>query len=230
MFEKLKQIPASYYFIVLGLIVIFVAWTLLPVDGWIKSMSEWVKGLGAWGVIIFGLIYIVGTVALAPSAPLSIAAGLIFQWWGLPIVIVSATIGATLAFIMGRYVARSRVENAIEERPKFKAVDKAVSEEGWKIVGLVRLSPLIPFNLQNYFFGTTKIGLLPYAAATGVGIIPGAAVYVYLGTIGAASGGEGGALKWTLLGAGLVATIVVTWFVSKRAQAKLAEHGLQDDK
>jgi len=229
MLDRIKNIPPTYYLVPLGLIAIFVAWTLLPVDEWIQSMSEWVKGLGAWGVIIFGLIYVLGTVLLAPGAPLSIAAGLIFKWWGFPIVIVSATIGATLAFIVGRYIARRRVEQAIEQRPKFKAVDRAVADEGWKIVGMVRLSPLVPFNLQNYFFGTTNVGLLPYVIATAIGIMPGGAVFVYLGSIGAASGGQGGALKWTLLGAGLVTTIVVTWFVSRRAQARLAEHGLDAD-
>lgn len=139
----------------------------------------------------------------------------------------AAIVGATLAFLCGRYLARERVKKMSENNPKFKAVDKAVAEEGWKIVMLVRLSPVVPFNLQNYFFGGTEVSLLQYVWATAVGIIPGTAVFVYIGAAG--SSGGGGAFKWTLLGVGLVATVVVTWFVSKKANEKLEEHGLEDN-
>ena len=205
---------------------ITVAWILLPVDEWIKQLKSWVDGLGTWGYLIFGLIYIAATIVLAPASPLTIAAGLIFGGWGIPLVIVSASIGACLAFLIARHLARDRVKKAIDSRPKFKAVSDVVGEDGWKIVGLMRLSPAVPFNLQNYFFGVTEVKFWHYALATFFGIMPGSALYVYLGVIGGqAGGGSGGSLKWVLLGAGLIATIIVTVFVSKKASEKLKQQG-----
>jgi membrane protein DedA with SNARE-associated domain len=85
---------------------------------------------------------------------------------------IGATLGSSLAFLIARYLLRERIKRALHKRPKFKAVDEAVSEDGWRIVLLLRLSPLVPFNLQNYFFGITEIKFWQYMVATFVGIIP----------------------------------------------------------
>ncbi len=226
MFDALKKIPPLFYVLAAVLVAVLLAWAFLPVDQWLDRMNAWIEGLGPWGYVAFFVIYVVATVALLPGAPLSIAGGLAFKWWGFPLVLSAAIVGASLAFFCGRYLARDRVKKMAEKRPKFKAVDKAVGEEGWKVVLLVRLSPVVPFNLQNYFFGSTDIPFLQYLWASAIGIIPGTLLYVYLGAAGASEGG--GALKWTLLALGLVATVAVTWFVSKKAKAKLDEHGLED--
>src|SRR5437879_1739462 len=108
----------------------------------------------------------------------------LFGAWGFPIVILAASIGAALAFLLSRHAVRARLRRLLEAKPSYAAIDRAVAEEGWKIVALLRLNPLVPFNLQNYFFGVTDIGFWPYAAATFFGIMPGAAFYVYLATLG----------------------------------------------
>nr|MBA3732471.1 TVP38/TMEM64 family protein [Gammaproteobacteria bacterium] len=188
-------------------------------------------GLGVWGYVIFAAVYIIATVMLAPGSPLTIAAGLAFSGFGFPLVVIAATIGAAAAFLVARYLARARVERMTEQRPKFKAIDQAVTEDGWKVVMLLRLSPLVPFNLQNYFFGVTDIKFWHYVAATFVGIMPGTALYVYLGAIGAAAGGggaQGGILKWTFFGIGLIATIVVTVLITRKAKARLEKIGLEE--
>ena len=226
MLDTLKKIPPLYYVLAGILVAVLVAWTLLPVDEWLKQLNSWIETLGPWGYAAFFGIYVLATVALLPGAPLSIAGGLLFKWWGLPLVLGAAVVGASLAFLCGRYLARERVMKMAEKRPKFKAVAKAVAEEGWKVVLLVRLSPVVPFNLQNYFFGGTEIPFWQFVWATAVGIIPGTALYVYLGAAGASEGG--GALKWTLVAVGLAATVAVTWYVSKKANAKLEEHGLEE--
>lgn len=221
-----KGFPWKWVILATILVAITVAWFLLPVDEWVKQLKSWVGGLGAWGYVIFGLIYIAATIFLAPGAPLTIAGGLIFGGWGIPLVIVSATIGACLAFLIARYLAKDRVKKAIDSRPKFKAVSDVVGEDGWKIVSLMRLSPAVPFNLQNYFFGVTEVKFWHYALATFFGIMPGTSLYVYLGIVGGeAGGGSGSTLKWVLLGAGLVATIIVTVLVSKKASEKLRKEG-----
>ena len=113
----------------------------------------------------------------------------------------------------------------IANRPGLRAVDRAVADEGWRVIALLRLSPLVPFNLQNYACGASSVAFWPYVAATGVGIAPGCALYVYLGVIGRASSG-GGALKWAFVALGLVATIAVTVLVGRRARAVLARKGV----
>jgi uncharacterized membrane protein YdjX (TVP38/TMEM64 family) len=110
-----------------------------------------------------------------------------------------------------------------------EAIDQAVREEGWKIVVLLRLTPLVPFNIQNYALGVTDVGLLPYALGTFFGIMPGTALYVYLGAIGeaAARGETGGLLQILFLGMGLIMTIVVVVVIGRKAKAKLREVGIK---
>lgn len=227
-FEK-QDLPWKWIGLGIVILVIFVSWFLLPVNEWLQSFNEWVKGLGTLGIVIFAAVYILATVILAPGSPFTIAGGLAFGGWGFPLVLVSATIGASLAFLVARYLVRDRVDKALQDRPTFKAVEKAVTSEGWKIAMLLRLSPVVPFNLQNYFFGVTGIPFWHYVAATFMGIIPGTALYVYVGAIGqaAGSGGSGGTLKWIFFGGGLVATIIVAILVTKKAKAKLKEFGVE---
>lgn len=214
------------------LIAICFAWLLLPVDDAIRRFGEWVRDLGFWGMVVFALVYVIVVVVLAPAAAMSIAAGFIFGTWGIPLVVAAATVGANLAFFLSRHIFREKVRLMVMVRPWFEAVDQAVKDEGWKVVALLRLSPLVPFGLQNYAFGVTAVGSLPYALATFFGIMPGTALYVYLGTMGhvALDGGEGGNLKLALLAAGLVASAGAIILVGRRAKAKLAEIGVHRDR
>jgi uncharacterized membrane protein YdjX (TVP38/TMEM64 family) len=211
------------------LIAVMLAWAFLPIREWVQSFTSWTGEFGLLGAIVFASVYVVAVVALAPVWPLSVAAGLAFGLWGIPLVIVSATTGASLAFLVARFLVRDRVTELTRKRPMLDAVDKAVAEEGWKVVALLRLSPLVPFNLQNYFLGATEIGFFPYLAATFLGIMPGSAAYVYLGILGrAAAAGEqgGGRLKIGLLAAGLAATIALIVIVGRKARMKLQTLGV----
>ena len=212
-----------------GVLVIAVAvlWALLPVREWLETLRGWIVGLGVRGVAIFALIYIAGAVVLAPEALLTILAGFAYGFWGLPIVLIAATIGAAAAFLIARYLARERVRAALARRRNLAAIDRAVAEEGWKIVALLRLSPLVPFNLQNYLFGATGIPFLHFVAATFFGIIPGTALYTYLGVLGGAAG-QAGPVKWVLFALGLFATIGVAVLIARKARQKLSEAGIAE--
>ena len=203
-------------------------WSLLPVGAWLEALRVWILGLGFAGIAAFVAIYIIGAVLLAPVVLLTIMAGFAYGFWGLPIVLVAATTGATLAFLIARYLARERVRAAMSRRRDLAALDRAVAEEGWTIVGLLRLSPLVPFNLQNYAFGATGIPFIHFVAATFFGIIPGTALYIYLGVLGAAAG-EAGPLKWVFFALGLVATVAVTALIARKAKQKLREAGLDEE-
>jgi uncharacterized membrane protein YdjX (TVP38/TMEM64 family) len=204
------------------LLALGVAWYLLPLSDRLSALRELIVDLGVEGIAIFAAIYIVGAIVLAPEALLTIAAGFAYGFWGLPIVLVAATTGASLAFLIARYVAREKVRRLLEKRRNIAAIDQAIAEDGWKVVAFLRLSPLIPFNLQNYLFGVTAIPFRQYVAATFAGIIPGAALYTYLGTLGNVAG-DAGPARWALFAFGLLATIAVVILVSRKARAKLRQ-------
>lgn len=207
------------------LLAIGAGWYLLPLADWALALRAWIAALGLIGVVLFAAIYVIGTVLLAPGSVLTIAAGFAYGFWGLPIVLVAATIGASLAFLIGRYAVRDRVRRLLETRGDIAAIDHAIAAEGWKIVLLLRLSPLIPFNLQNYIFGITAVPFPHYLAATFAGIIPGTALYVHIGALGdmAASGGPA---TWAFFGVGLLATAVVVVLITRKARALLREAGV----
>ncbi|MGI8525488.1 MAG: TVP38/TMEM64 family protein [Pseudolabrys sp.] len=208
-----------------ALIALAFAWLLLPLGEWIKAFGMWIEGFGIAGAVVFGLVYIAATLVLAPAGLLTIAAGVAFGWWALPLVLISATAGATAAMVIGRYLLRDKVREAIKGRRNFSAAVEAVDEEGWKVLVLLRLSPAVPFGAQNYLAGLTDITLATYVAATAGGIAPGTLLYVYLGVIGGKPG-AGGTAQWGFLIAGLLASIVVVVLVSVKAKEKLKDKGV----
>jgi len=211
------------------LIALSTATAFLPVKEWVKAFSDWVQTLGALGILLFIGVYALATVLFLPGWIFTVAAGLIYGViGGTAVALAGAIIGSTLAFLCGRYLVRKRVEAATKGNKKFAAIDKAIGDQGWKIVGLLRLSPLIPFNLSNYFYGVTSVGFVPYVVASAVGMIPGTLLYAYLGGAGKAGldgGGGQSSLKYVFLGVGLLATIVVTIIVSRAAKKALAKTG-----
>ncbi len=206
--------------------VLFALSWLFPVQAWVQAFSAWIGGLGVWGALIYAVTYAGALVVLLPAAPFTVGAGLIYGLWGFPLALVSATLGASLAFLVSRHLLRGRVARLIASRPGLRAIDRAVGEEGWRVVALLRLSPLVPFSLQNYACGASSIGFWPYVAATGLGIAPGCLLYVYLGMAGRAASDAGGALRWALVALGLAATAAVTLLVARRARAVLARKGV----
>jgi uncharacterized membrane protein YdjX (TVP38/TMEM64 family) len=157
--------------IILIAAIVYLA-TLFPLREWLEAFTHWTNELGATGALAFAAAYIIAVVILVPVWPLSIAAGLAFGALGIPLVVASATAGASIAFLVSRYFVRQAVRNFARKRALLQAIDEAVKEEDWKVVFLLRLSPLVPFNLQNYFLGATDVRALPYVLATFVASFP----------------------------------------------------------
>jgi uncharacterized membrane protein YdjX (TVP38/TMEM64 family) len=210
---------------------LWVVFRTVPVGLLFAELQAWIETLGAWGPLVFAAIYVLATVLLLPASLLTLAAGAMFGL-GLGFVTVSfaSTTGATCAFLIARYAARGKVERWAQSRPKFQAIDRAIDEAGWKIVALLRLSPAIPFNLQNYLYGLTSLRLGPYVLTSWIAMVPGTFLYVYLGHlagIAAMNASDGGRQRtvweWGLLAVGVVATIVVTVYLTRLAQAQLRE-------
>lgn len=195
----------------------------------LRNALQWVNDLGAIAPIAFIVIYMVATVAFLPGSVLTLGAGVLFGIvQGSFYVFIGATLGATLAFLVGRYVARGWITQKIAGNQKFKAIDQAVGREGFKIVLLTRLSPIFPFNLLNYAMGVTGVSLKDYVLAS-VGMIPGTIMYVYIGSLAgsiATIGGETDAnpvAQWAIRIIGFVATVAVTLYVTKIARKALDE-------
>ena len=218
--------------VIVGLVVITLS-TLsatLPVREWIRDFVGWVQQLGPLGVIIFIFAYALATVLFLPGWIFTVSAGLIYGiLQGTLVALCGAVIGAALAFLVARYLLRQNIQEITQKNPRFAAIDEAIGKNGWKIVGLLRLSPLIPFNLSNYFYGITSISFGSYVLVSAVGMIPGTLLYAYLGAIGQAgiSGRPSLHNKWqfVLLTVGLIATIAVTILVGRIARNALKKSG-----
>ncbi len=210
--------------VIVALLLVF-QW--LPVSRWVDQLQEWIGSLGFWAPVVFGLIYFLATIGMVPGWILTTAAGALFGiGQGFIVASIASTSGAAAAFLLARYLARSQVEQLARQNDRFAAVDAAIAQGGWRVVGLLRLSPAIPFNLQNYLYGMTAIGFWRYVVVSWIAMMPGTLLYVYLGHVaGLATGGNSPAnvWRWVLLGVGLLATLAVTIYLTRLARRKLAE-------
>lgn len=226
--SKPRQSPVKLLLIVLAAAGLLAAARMFDIQGLLRKSLDWIASLGPWGPVTFVLIYILACVLFIPGSVLTLGAGVLFGVLrGSLAVSIASTLGATAAFLVGRYLARSWVERKIEGNRKFKAIDEAVAREGWKIVGLTRLSPVFPFNLLNYAFGLTQVSLRDYFFASWIGMMPGTVMYVYIGSLAGdlaalgTSGRSRGAGEWALYIVGLAATVAVTVYVTRIARRAL---------
>jgi uncharacterized membrane protein YdjX (TVP38/TMEM64 family) len=203
------------------------AFVLLPVRTYVTDFIAWVRDLGWWGPVVFGLVYAVAALVI-PASLLTLGAGFAFGVvLGTVVVSASSVTTAAIAFWLGRTLARGWVEAKVAASPKFRAIDQAVAESGFKIVLLTRLSPVFPFLPLNYAFGLTKVRFRDYLVASWVGMLPGTVLYVYLGSTAreladlAAGNVERSPAQAVLFWAGLAAAVVVTVLVTRVARNAL---------
>ncbi|GAB4319452.1 MAG: hypothetical protein OHK0047_01590 [Leptolyngbyaceae cyanobacterium] len=196
----------------------------------LQSSLLWIKNLGSVGVVAFVVIYNLATVLFIPGSLLTLGGGALYGvFWGSVYVVIAATLGATIAFLIGRYYARSWVAKQLQGHPKFQAIDQAVAREGVKIVLLTRLSPIFPFNLLNYAFGATCVSLKDYVIGS-IGMIPGSVMYVYLGSLVgdiAVLGmpqeisAQAQTVQWLIKIVGFLATVTVSLYLTRIAKKAL---------
>lgn len=200
------------------------------IGGYLPQFVAWINTLGVWGPAVFIAGYTIAAVAFVPGSLLTLAAGAIFGLSkGVLYVFIGAVLGSSAAFLVSRHLARAAIERRFAGNARFAAIDRAVSEQGRKIVLLLRLSPLFPFNLLNYALGLTNVRFRDYLIAS-VGMLPGTLLYVYYGKLAGdvamLAGGaavEKDAAYYAVLILGLVATILVTTVVTRTARRALRE-------
>jgi uncharacterized membrane protein YdjX (TVP38/TMEM64 family) len=214
-----------------GLLALVAGALTLPLGEYATELVAEVRALGALGVVLYAGIYITATVALIPGSLLTLGAGFLYGvWGGAALVLPASVIGATLSFLLGRTVARDWVRRRIRTAPRLAAVDSAVGESAFTIIFLLRLSPVVPFALLNYFLGVTRARTRDYVAASITGMIPGVFLYVYIGSlltsaaqIASGTRPDTGNLGNALLIVGLLATVAVTVYVSRLSRRKLRQ-------
>lgn len=170
------------------------------------AVEHLIASAGATAPLLFVLGYAVATVFFVPGSILTLAAGALFgPVAGAFYSLTGATLGATLAFLVARFLAGEWA--ARKAGGRLRDFVQGVEAEGWRFVAFVRLVPLFPFNLVNYALGLTRISLIQYVLASYFCMLPGALAYAYLGFAGreAATGGEG-LLQKGLIALALLAT------------------------
>ena len=202
----LENLDGDQYLVPFGLVTLFgiVSWVLSHVDFTIDDVIhtvqqflqdpqtvlnqciETVQGMGPLGIVYFGIVYVLAEVLAIPAVPLSVSAGYLFGLpMGVSIVLLSATIAASISFVIGKTILRSFVvTNILQQNPKLAKIDRIIGERGFNLLIVLRLSPLFPFALSNYVYGASSIDFVSYFWATLLGFAPGTIAYVYTGMVG----------------------------------------------
>lgn len=211
----------------IGVVILFQHCNLQPL---LQSALLWVKDLGPVGILAYVVIYNLATLLFIPGSLLTLGGGALYgMFWGSIYVVIAATLGATIAFLIGRYYTRAWVAQQLQGHPKFQAIDQAVAKDGLKIVFLTRLSPLFPFNLLNYAFGITCVSLKDYVIGS-MGMIPGSVMYVYLGSlvgdiallgVTQEMNAQAQLARWLVKIAGFFATVTVSFYIARIAKKAL---------
>lgn len=219
---------ASLAIVLVGLVI--AAFTL-PIVDWLAAFFAWVQANPAIAWAVFIVFYVSAVVLMLPGSILTLGAGYLFGLgYGFVIVSFASTVGATCAFLVGRFFAREWVAGKLSAMPRFSALDRAVGARGALVVLLTRLSPAFPFTLLNYALGLTQVPLKTYVLVSWLGMMPGTLLYVYLGSIAqnvtAVFSGELAAspVGNTLLYVGLAATLALTVLITRFASGALDQH------
>ena len=176
----------------------------------IMNLKAWIDGLGALGPVAYILLFIAACLFFLPGLPVALLGGLAFgPLWGAAWASIGSTLGATAAFLVARYVAREMVEGWAQSNPVFKKIDDGVAAQGWRMLMITRLVPLFPFNIQNYAYGLTKIGLFTYVLVSWICMLPGAVAFTFMG--GSVVSGQGDLGKtFMYLGIGAVVFVIIS--------------------
>ena len=183
--EPLDRVSVVRLALMIGcLVTIAGAMIFLPISEILFRLVETARAAGAWGPPMIAAAYIPACLFLVPGMILALAAGYLFGIViGTITVSIGGTVGAAAAFIAGRVLGRELVVAGMASNPKRRRTDQAIAEHGFKFTLLLRLTPLVPFNLLNYVLGLSGISLGQFVLGSWIGMIPVAVMYVYLGTV-----------------------------------------------
>jgi uncharacterized membrane protein YdjX (TVP38/TMEM64 family) len=197
---------------------------------WLAAAGLQLTHMGRWAPAVFVVAYIAASVTLAPAFVLTVMAGAVFGLWrGTLLVYVGAVLGSSAVYFLASPLARSRVLRWLDRDPRVAAVRSAVVGQGFRVMLLLRLSPLVPYVLLNYALALSGVRYRDYLLAS-VGMLPAIVMYVYygkvVGDVAALAAGASpprGAEYYVLLTVGLVATGVATTLVTRAARRAIEQ-------
>lgn len=203
---------------------------------WLTPVVRYFGDLGSWAPILFVLLYVIGSLTLAPTFVLTFAAGAVFGLWeGTLLVYIAAVLGSSAVYGVAAPVARSRVLRWVDRDPRVGAIRRAVVRDSTWIMFLLRLSPLVPYNLLNYALALSGVRYREYVLAS-VGMIPAIVMYTYYGKVvgdvtrvAAGVAPPRGPEYWLLLVVGLVATFAATSLITRAARKAMADENVRVD-
>jgi uncharacterized membrane protein YdjX (TVP38/TMEM64 family) len=200
-------------------------------SAWLHEVVRWMETIqhaGWLGWLLFIGLYALACLLFIPGSVLTLGAGAVYGFWGGTVLVLAGNgLGSLLSLLVTRYLLRDWAKKLFARHAKLRAVEDAVQHDGWRIVCLARLSPVMPYSLINYSLGLTRISALKFLLATEAGAIPSTCVYVYLGTLVGNLTKLGPDLRqhrpleWIFQGVGLLLTIGITVYVTRMATRSL---------
>jgi uncharacterized membrane protein YdjX (TVP38/TMEM64 family) len=219
--------------VVAGIVAFALLFRMLPVTAWLEQASQLYVRHPVAVPAAYVAAVTVATVVLFPGWISMMLGGLLFGLLpGLPLALLGITAGAFGAFLAGRLLGRSWVEQRMGDSLKLQALDEAVNAQSFYIVFLTRFAIVLPFNVLNYAFGLTRVRGLTYVAATALGMLPAVLLYVYLGTLaddfGAVLSGDVRPASGTywIAAVAIVAIAAVVWILQRAAKRALRQQQL----
>lgn len=204
--------------------VIAAAWVLkaLGADVWLRSAQSWIESLGAWGPIVFMLVYVIATIACLPGSIFTIMGGALFgSFLGTILVSLASTTGASICFLIARYFARDSIKAWLEGNERFQTLDRMTERDGDLIVMFTRLVPIFPFNVLNYGFGLTRVRFATYVFWSWLCMLPFTVVYV-VGTDAIIQAIKEGSVPWALIVVVAVVLVLVA-AIARKAKQRLSK-------
>ena len=201
----------------------FAMW-LLPWGQWVPILRDWVDSHGAWGVLVYLLVYIVVVILPLPAAAMSVVGGLAYGWWGFPLAMAGSVLGAIPPYLIGRHWLRGLLLRRVHEA-RLMAADRAIGRNAMVFVTLLRLTPILPFTAQNWLLGLTSVRTLPYIVATIVGLAPGTLAMVWIGEVGGLASVGATRMRVVLAVVGLLGFGGIIVWLGRVATAELRRAG-----
>ncbi len=232
MFSARRSIALRRLLLFGGIVIVaLLCWHYLPLEDWIRVFLWTLVQLDHLAPPVYIAVYVAATLLMVPLMPLAIGAGYLFGLhYAFAITLPAATLGAVAAFLLSRHLLSRSCRQLIEPFPYLLAAEHSISEQGWLIVFLLRLSPVIPSHILNYLCGLTEIPFRHYLLATFFGKAPLIFALNYMGAMTARSldrTAPSGAMQMIIYGTGLILTALACWLIVRRARRELQKQGLE---